>query len=290
MTTWLMANPKAGRGERGADFWKPHLEAAGISGVHVCDLDARGWMSRVGPDDLILAAGGDGSVNQAAALCADMGATLAVLPSGTANDFARNLGLPLNDPPAICEIVAQRQTQQVDVASLGERIFLNVAHIGLGTRAVRESSSRAKRLMGRFSYGASLLRSIFSRYGFRASIEYDEGIESGRWLSIAIANGAFYGGGNEIPTAAVDDGMLDIIAVRPRHPFQLLVTFLAVRLRRRAPPEKTTVVHIRSSRCEIRTHRPETVTADGELVGKTPLRVSCRQRCLTVISPHIQSA
>lgn len=288
MTTWLIANPKAGDGQRGADFWSQRLNDAGVTGLEICDLEDLGWMQRVQSGDRVLAAGGDGSVNRAAALCLDTGATLGILPSGTANDFARNLGLP-EDPVALCELIASGKTHWLDVARFDDQIFLNVAHIGLGTWPVRESSGQTKRLLGRFSYVATLLRRVTDKRGFRAIIECENGTVAGRWLSIAVATGAFFGGGNEIPEASANDGQLDIVAVKPRSLLRLLLTFLRVRILRRSPGHTDTVVHLKSPWCRVVTRKPKTVTADGDVAGKTPLDVTCQPGCLNVICEQVVS-
>ncbi|MCL7943800.1 YegS/Rv2252/BmrU family lipid kinase [Marinobacter sp. ATCH36] len=287
MVYWLMANPKAGeQGSRGADFWRQYLEAAGIQSIRDCSLADTAWTSEIGPRDFVLAAGGDGSVNAAAGFCLESGATLAVLPSGTANDFARNLGLP-EDPQQICDLVSAGRTRMVDVAVAEQGMFLNVAHIGLGTLPVRESSGETKRILGRFSYGAALLQKLSAYRGFHGVIETEKGKVAGRWLTIAVSSGAFFGGGNEIPEASAGDGQLDVVAVRPRSLFQLLMTFLTVRLSRSSPKRTSTVVQLKSPEVTIVTRSLKTVTMDGEIAGKTPLTVKCRPACLKVVCDEL---
>lgn len=288
MTYWLISNPKAGDGERGRDFWLKALAGAGILEPECVDLNDLGWAGRVQPGDVLMVAGGDGSVNMGARLCLDSGATLAVLPSGTANDFARNLSLP-EEPSALCALIAEGETQQVDVAEYGNTLFLNVAHIGLGTLPAREAEGTGKKLFGRFSYGLELLRKLNARRGFKAEIRCGNGCVKGRWLTIAIACGAFFGGGNEIPEASADDGQLDIIAVKPRPIPQLLLTFLMVRFSGRAPKRTSTMIHLKGQRCSVHTHKHKTVTADGDEAGETPLTVVCRPGCLTVVGQTVVS-
>ncbi len=288
MTHWLIANPKAGSGERDRDFWLERLEAAGVPTPECCNFDEPTWADRVQAGDTVMVAGGDGSVNLGARLCRKKQATLAVLPSGTANDFARNLGLP-EEPERLCALIAKGVTQQVDVAEVGETLFLNVAHIGLGTLPAREAGGTHKKLFGRFSYGLGLLRRLSAERGFKAEIRCDKGFVKGRWLSIAVASGAFFGGGNEIPEASANDGQLDVIAVKPRPLLQLFLTFLMVRLNRRSPQRTSTIIHLKGSRCTVNTSKPKTITADGDVLGKTPLQVTCRPHSLSVIGPTIVS-
>lgn len=288
MAYWLICNSRAGDGERGRDFWLEHLESSGIRDPHCRDFEEADWIDNLNDQDTVIIAGGDGSVNRAAGICRKYGATLAILPSGTANDFARNLGLP-QEPKALCELIARGVTQTVDVADYGDGIFLNVAHIGLGTLPARESQGAEKKLLGRFSYVVELLRRLNAKRGFRATIRCDRGVIKGRWLSVAVASGAFFGGGNEIPEASASDGMLDVIAIRPRPALQLLFAFLMVRLNRQTPRRTSTLVHIKSQRCLVRTGKSKTVTADGDVASSTPLNVVCKPACLRVIGERIVS-
>lgn len=286
MTYWLVANPGAGDGQKGREFWLGKLKNAGISGPSCCDFREQGWKDQVKPDDIVMVAGGDGSVNAGARLCLERNAILAVLPSGTANDFARNLDLP-EEPAAVCELIQRGVTQVVDVAEFGAGLFLNVAHIGLGALPARESQDPTKKLLGRFSYGVELLRRVNAKRGFHAEIKCDQAFVSGRWLSIAVSSGAFFGGGNEIPQATADDGLLDIIAVKPRPLVQLLLTFFMVRFSGKSPNRTSTVVHLKGRRCDILTSRPKVVTVDGDEAGRTPLHVVCRKHCLRVIGVSV---
>lgn len=286
MTYWLVANPEAGDGRRGRDYWLDILKQAGIDDPVRCELADQQWMQRVQPGDVVMVAGGDGSVNRGAQLCLEKQATLAVLPSGTANDFARNLGLP-DDPYELCLLIAKGNSLQVDVAAFGEKIFLNVAHIGLGSVSAQESKGALKKLLGRFSYGLELLRRLSAKRGFHARIHCDGGFIRGRWLSIAVGSGAFFGGGNEMPETAADDGQLHVIAVKPRPIPQLLITFILVRITGKTPKRTSTVVHLRGSRCRIETSTKRIFTADGDEAGETPVEFECRPGCLRVIGTRV---
>ncbi|MFW5824870.1 MAG: diacylglycerol/lipid kinase family protein, partial [Marinobacter sp.] len=254
MTDWLLANPKAGRGERNARFWQAHLADAGVRELRLCDLEDQRWMEEVRPGDRILVAGGDGSVNAAARLCLDTDTTLAVLPSGTANDFFRNLGID-DAPEAICQAVADNITHQFDIAEFDGGIYLNVAHVGLATLPARDAnaSGGTKKRLGRFSYGLSLLRRLFSKRGFRATIHTDQGAATGRWLSVSVANGAWFGGGIAVPGASAVSGELVIIAVRPTSLPALSGAFVLTRFLGRPPRASKTVMEMKGPWCRITT-------------------------------------
>jgi YegS/Rv2252/BmrU family lipid kinase len=287
MQYWLAVNKKAGKENNDGDvYWCEKLTAAGVDPIIPCGFDDLGWTQSVTVGDCIIAAGGDGSVNRAAAICRERDAILAILPTGTANDFARNLWLP-SDPDQIARLIASMQWRWVDVAELNGLIFLNVAHIGLATLPARYVAPSSKQWLGRFSYAATLLKRLGAQRGFHASIQCDTGYLKGRWLSISVATGAFYGGGQQIPQASANDGQLDIVAVRPRSLLSLVTTFAIMRLLRRAPRKHSTVVHLKSSHCHIQTSNPKTVTADGEVFAKTPINVTCLPGSLAVVCEKI---
>ncbi len=292
MAYWLVDSPPgSGDGCRDADFWLPYLREQGIENVTECRLDeAEQWLRLVTGNDVLLAAGGgDGTVNGVAGLCLRTGATLAVLPSGTANDFARNLGIP-SEPAEVARLVADGSTEMIDVAEFDDRIYLNVAHIGLGTLPSRQASSPTKRFLGKFSYMATLFRQLGAqRGGFHAHIRTDRSNLGGRWLSIAVATGgAYFGGGHEIPEASANDGLLDVIAVKPRPLPQLLLAFLMVRLNRKTPRRTSTVIQIKGKWCHVETTRAKTVTVDGDVAGKTPpFHATCRPEAIRVIGKQV---
>lgn len=291
MTDWLLANPKAGDGERNADFWQAHLAEVGLTDLRLCDLDDQGWVHLLAPGDRVLAAGGDGSVNAAARICRDTGATLAVLPSGTANDFFRNLGIE-NRPEAICQAVAANRSLAVDVAEYDGGIFLNVAHVGLGTMPARDANSddETKQRFGQLSYGLSLVRRVFSRRGFRATVYTDQGTLSGRWLTIAIANGRYFGGGSEVPNAGITTGELAVVGVRTASIPSLAMAFVLTRLLGRPPRDNDTVVEVQSPWCRISARRPKTVTVDGDVAGSTPFNATCQPGKLRVVVGEVSSS
>lgn len=269
MRHWLIANTKAGGGDRGADFWVPRLERAGITSLRVRDLGGEDWDKDLEAGDILLVAGGDGSVNRAAQACLERGATLGILPSGTANDFARNLNLP-EDPDALCRLIARGRVERVDVGWLDDQLFLNVVHIGLGTLPTTQASTRLKRWLGRFSYAAMLpqLRRLGLMRGFRASIETDDEHIEERWLSLAIASGAFFGGGSRVPGASPRNGQLTLVAVRPRPWWQLLRAFLSTRLSGKTPADDDSVWQVNTTACRVQMTSERRVTADGEQLDK----------------------
>ena len=141
---------------------------------------------------------------------------LAVLPLGTANDFARTLGLTL-DPFEAAKIALEGREHLIDVGLANGTPFLNVASIGLASRVVTEQSKELKRRWRVFAYAIGLLRVARDMQPFFVDIEIDD---RPRWSApvyqVSVGNGRYHGGGLIVAeNAAIDDGKLDLYVVYP---------------------------------------------------------------------------
>ncbi|MEQ8659686.1 MAG: YegS/Rv2252/BmrU family lipid kinase [Gammaproteobacteria bacterium] len=277
---YLVANPAAGAGTGGATL----RELLGELGVHTEAVDD-GALARTPPtaDDRLIVAGGDGTVNRMARVCIAHGCALGVIPTGTGNDFARGLGIPL-DPAQACGVIARGHEQFVDVCRANGSLYLNVLHVGLGAEVTRTVDARDKRWFGRLSYFRRLLDRCGDYRGFRSTVECNGARMHGRWCEIAVANGSSFGGGTRVFEASPVDGKLDVIAVRPRLSSHLAMLWIRARVRR-AVPDDDAVVYLRGRRCVITGGRPRQVTADGERVGLTPVEIEILPRALRVAVP-----
>jgi diacylglycerol kinase (ATP) len=163
--------------------------------------------------DRVAVAGGDGSIAPAAAAAGAAGLPLALVPMGTANDFANRMGLP-RDLADACRL-AVRGTRLVDVELgwMGGRPFVNVASAGLPAPAAR--AARAwKRPLGALSYAAGALVAGATAKAVRVGVECEGGtlFEGEAWQVTVAASGAF-GAGSRIAEANPHDGALDVVAV-----------------------------------------------------------------------------
>ncbi len=283
---YLLINPSAGSSQD-ADFWSQQLEAHGVR-PKVCDSGDYEALPELKEHDRLLVAGGDGTVSRYAAWCADRGCILGILPGGTGNDFARGLEIPL-EAEAACATIANGIVREVDIAWVDDRRFLNVAHIGLGSEISMQAQQQTKQWWGRFSYAKTLLAKIERRRGFKAIIECDGQRRRGRWLEIAVANGRSFGGGHEVFEAAVDDGELNVIAIRPRSLWHLFKVWTIAQLRG-ATPDDRAIVKMRGANIKVTGGSAKTVSADGEHVGSVPVRFNVEHRALRVITPVMHNA
>ena len=183
-----------------------------------------------GKADLVVAWGGDGTVNGAASAVADTGIPLAIIPGGSGNGLARDLLIPLNARKAF-EIAATGKVRAIDVGDLHGSLFVNVAGIGFDARiANRLAAPGAQRgLIGYVVATISELRGYEPGcYSMREAFDVEgktltADIIDHPALFIALANSRQYGNGAQIaPTALLDDGLMEIVIVEPQSGFGIM--------------------------------------------------------------------
>ncbi|WP_425086737.1 lipid kinase YegS [Stappia sp.] len=233
--------------------------------------------------DVIVAGGGDGTLNQvvAALLEADEPADAAasgypavgVLPLGTANDFAVGLELPADDPGAALRLCAEGEIRTIDAARINERVFVNLASGGTVTQITREADPRAKRLFGGAAYliaGASHIGRLapstarFSAEGFSWE---------GEFLAMAIGNGRLAGGGVPLcPEARLDDGLLDL-TLFPQPDADHVLGLLSRLLHETEAPVESYAKTTRFSSLTVESDAELSLNLDGEPMQAKSLKV-----------------
>ncbi len=231
----IIVNPVAGRG-RALAVWRwvqpflirqfPDPEIHFTTGPGDAERRADTW-SRTHPDAAIVLVGGDGSMHEAinGALPAGLRGPFALVPAGTGNDMARNLGLPL-DPLAAVERLDPARPRLVDLGRCRvpapdgterTRWFLNSVSLGVSARANRIALGLASGLLGASRYPVAGALALLT--GGPAEYDVEAGgrtLFSGHALNLTIANGAGFGGGLRIsPRSKPDDGALDLVTIGP---------------------------------------------------------------------------
>jgi YegS/Rv2252/BmrU family lipid kinase len=230
----------------------------------------------------IVVGGGDGTLNAALPAVLDSSLPLGVLPLGTANDFARSLGIA--DLTAGVDAILAGQTHDVDVGLVNDHHFLNAVGIGLGPRINRALDSGTKARFGIAGYLLKAYRTTRSYRGMHVVIECDGNTVSVRSMHVSIGNGVHYGGGMTISrNARLDDGLLRVISIRPQSFLSLLTYGPSMRTGDLVDDENLNTFAGRT--VIVRTRRATQVTADGELVTETPAECRSLRRALTVFVP-----
>jgi len=292
----VIFNPAA-RGNQARRF-RRHLDGMARQSVFKATTapgDARRFAAEavVNKFDLIVAAGGDGTVNEVlngigAAPDGFDRARLGVLPLGTVNVFARELGIPLRLEPAWEMLRRGRETSMdlgradfLDKGRPARRFFMQLAGAGLDARAVELVSWQLKKNAGPLAYVVA---------GWQALLERQTPITvraDGKELSgelALIGNGKFYGGPFEVfPGAAADDGLLDA-CIFPRVSLSSLLRLApGFILRRRFSEQK--VRRLRAEKLELTSETPAAFELDGEWVGHLPATFSVGRKRLRVVGP-----
>lgn len=232
---------------------------------------------------MVIVGGGDGSLSSSVEHFMGTDTILAILPLGTANSFARTLGIPLGLDGAVA-VIAGGEARKIDLGCIDGKHFLNAAALGLAPKVAESVPHGLKRRLGRLGY---LLWAGWSAASFDAfRLKVDDGRRIHRlWATeVRIANGRFHGGMELIESADVESGQIVVQAVRGRSVVRLGWSYLASALKLDA--RHVTVREFRGKRLVVSTRPPLQVSIDGELGATTPLAVSAIPDAVTVAAPR----
>jgi YegS/Rv2252/BmrU family lipid kinase len=239
--------------------------------------------------DVVLACGGDGTVTAAAAGLAGTVTPLAVIPLGTGNLLARNLGLPIDLSEALTVALTGRG-RRLDTCRANGSLFLTMAGLGLDAKMLAGASEPVKKRFGWGAYVVAALRHLRDR-PMRVRLRTDTGPPVRRRASgVIVGNvGALQGGVPLLPDAQPDDGLLDVVVLTARSWGSWLAVVLHVLLRRSEATDRV----LRRTFAELRIDldRPHLWELDGEVMGRTrQLVINIQPGALTVRVPSEVSA
>jgi diacylglycerol kinase family enzyme len=263
----LVANPAAGGGFDPAALALALGEDVVLAGLE--DLE------RLAPDRIAVA-GGDGSIAPVAAVAERLDVPLAVIPVGTANDFARANGLPLDVREAAELAVHGTALRRLELGRLADATpFVNVASAGLATVAARRAQP-LKRRLGALAYAVAAVRAAATAPPLPARVTIGgEPLFAGRaWQVIVACTGAF-GGGAGVGATDPADGELDVVVLAGSR-LGLARHALALRRRTLTPHHRGTVV-------EVELPPGTEVNADGELRRGGLERVTARAGAFALV-------
>lgn len=252
--------------------------------------------------DLVVVAGGDGTVRECAGELAGTGVPLAVVPSGTGNLLARNLGLPIDLADAV-HVAVHGHDRKIDLGGIepdepdGERrYFTAMAGIGLDAAMVADAPDALKKKVGWPAYAVSATRHLRDAR-MRVTLRIDDGEPIRRRARMVLVGnvGALQAGMQLLPGAEPDDGLLDVVVFAPygmagwAH-----ATLRVIGRRRRDRPEAPEVQrrwrpieHFTGRSVEVTTARPEPRELDGDPIGPgTRMAVEVRPGALVVRVPE----
>jgi diacylglycerol kinase (ATP) len=260
-TIALVANPRS-RSSDPARIAR-QLRALGAR-VELFDVDEADRAAAARPDRVALA-GGDGSIAPAAAAAGRARIPLAVIPAGTANDFARRMGLPADLAAAARLAVHGTRLRDMELGWMEERPFVNVASAGLPGPAARRAKAWKKPL-GPLSYAAGAVTAGLTADAVPAGVDCEGGplFEGRAWQVTVAASGAF-GAGSRIAEADPHDGALEVVAVEAGPRAGLVA--LAYRLRSGGLAGHRRARRRRCASASVRVPEGTEWNVDGEIVS-----------------------
>ena len=236
--------------------------------------------------DLVVAAGGDGTVSAVIDGLAGSAVSLGIVPTGTANLIARELNIPLEIDGAVALIAGAPRSRKIDAMRIGERVYVLVAGVGISASVAGGTTRKNKRRFGLIAYlGAAILK-IFEFRSRHLEVTVDGVTQKYHAVEVAIANCGILATMlfPQGPDIRVDDGHLDVWILStktlldyPRYLFRIIT-------RRSATPR----VHFIEARrrITIRSAVPLPVQADGDVIGTTPVEIDVIPGALTVLVPE----
>lgn len=280
MKVKIILNPRAGRGKAAklkakilaelANYgYRSHLEETQWHG-HAIEIAKKAVESGY---DLVIAAGGDGTVNQVVNGMTGSKVPLGVLSAGTGNDFAAMIGMPA-DPAAAIRQIIEGETRWVDLCRLNDRYFISSVGAGFDGRVAYTANQGIRFVRGMPAYLLAVIKTLFSFRLHRVKMVVDGKEREYKALLFAVTNSSTYGGGIKItPDARIDDGLFDICVVKEVTPLEVL-WFLPLAIKGEHGRLQDKVGFFRGREIYLESMTPLFYQIDGEVFQDTVFRFS----------------
>jgi YegS/Rv2252/BmrU family lipid kinase len=297
-SAYLIFNPVAGQGDPEQNLQKiqellsPEIDLEIQLTSEEVDADRLAREAIAKNVEMVIAAGGDGTLSAVAEELIGTQIPLGIIALGTANALAAALGVPDTLEEA-AQTILDGLTKEIDAARCNGKSMVLLAGVGFEAETVEKADRQVKNRWGMLAYILSGIQQLQEFDTFEAEIETDDKIVTVSAVAITIANAA-------PPTSILaqgpagiifDDGLLDITIVAPTNrtaavaaSYHLLQTAL-----KEEATERDDIGYLRAKRVKVSTEPPQKVVVDGELIGDTPIEVECIPKGLTVFVPATQA-
>lgn len=230
----------------------------------------------------IVAAGGDGTINEVVNGIAGTGAALGLLPIGTMNVFATELGLPAGNLRKCWDIIERGETRTIDLARANDQHFVQLAGVGFDAQVVAATSGDFKKTFGPLSYVISATQ-IAAKKPPRLSITADDGVAREGSFAL-IGNGRHYGGPFVIfKHAQIDDGLLDVLIFKNLGYLDIVRYLQAIMFGTHT--RLADVEYFQTKKVRVRSDLHVPVEVDGEVIGEAPVTFRISSKRLRVLAP-----
>lgn len=284
---FVLINPHARRGRKGLALLRPQLEPIAKEIVVTADHDEMrrcllDWRDREAAPE-IWVGGGDGTVRESIEHLAGSSATVGLLPLGTGNALALDLGVPTQPQAMVPFLLDRSVVRPIDVGMFNDHVFVTIATIGVTSGVAKSLKGVNKGLLGKWVYLPALVKAIYLARPFTVHLGAEGTSRSVKALQVVVANGSFHGGSFAVTeSASLTDGKLSTYVVESSQRRALLRYGMA--LLRGKHTQMPEVWSAELPDLHLRLNRPRTFVLDGDLfkVQEVTLKVwhkAVQMRC-----------
>lgn len=291
----LVTNPGSGSARSKLQRARVAMHRAGIAVEETVEMEnlerLQEWIRKpVEERPVVAVAGGDGTVGSVARYLVDTGTVMGILPTGTSNDVARSLGIPM-DMTAAVQILVTGRRKRIDVGRFvaegtEPQVFVHAAAMGVDVAFARFATSPTfRRRLGPLKYAAAGILALRHAEPFECTIEYEDQSIPLHLLHLSLINAPIFGGafGLSVPGSKLDDRKLDVLAVDFGSYHRLLWHVIRMLAKRPWTGGGVHLFHTHSLR--IHTPHPTQVSLDGEVSGEIPGEFQLAAESLLVLVP-----
>ena len=285
----LVVNAMSRRGADVYDEARAKLELAGVELIDSIAVEKPEDMDRtvidaVARSPMVIIGGGDGSLSSTIDHFVGKNTVFAILPLGTANSFAKSMGMAPDLDSAV-DVIANGRRRRIDLGVIDGDYFVNAAALGLSPLIADTVPHNLKRYLGMVGYLIWAARSAIHFRPFRLRVTLDDGEMRKAWATeVRIANGTHHGGVELVESQSVDSGEIVIQAVTGKSLWGLAWSWFATLFKLRHRAQTVTEWRGQSFRLEARPRQK--ISIDGEIAAKTPVTVCVARGAMEVAAPR----
>jgi YegS/Rv2252/BmrU family lipid kinase len=284
----LIINPRAGSAKSVEDnlcsFFKNHGILLDVKKT-LRPLHARLIAKRaIGKYQVVIAAGGDGTINETINGLAGSKVKLGIIPMGTENALAQGMNIPF-DPIAAAKLIVAGKSRYFDLGKANGRYFMLAAGVGLDAKTIAGTKPVLKQLLGSKSYHLSAVKTVLTHVPAKLEVWLDDQVLP-RWgYFVIIGNVKYYGGNLEITRyAKPDDGYLDVCIFKRTDVINMFKYFISAASKGYIPlTEFANIEYFKVKRLVIKSEKPVLAHTDAEIIGNTPVKIEVCHRAIKVI-------
>ena len=236
---------------------------------------------------MVIVGGGDGSLSTTIDDFLGSETVFAFLPLGTANSFAKTLGIPVDLDGAI-EVIAKGARKRIDLGYVDRDFFANAAAMGMSPLIAETVPHKLKKYLGMFGYAVWAIRVAFKFRPFRLHIDDGQQVHKIWATEARIANGTHHGGVELVESASLDSGEIVVQAVTGRSVLGLAWSWFATLFKLRS--REQTVAEFHGRKLNIRARPAQKISIDGELAARTPVTVGVARAAVWVAAPREEAS